>query len=84
MFHSAHSSGKGDQPRRVVRSKWDRGYLRAYGRPCPVCNVTQGPLAGKKDDGMKLVNGPEVCRGAEPVWEPCDHCGGIGFVEKNR
>ena len=37
MFHGAHDAGKGDVPRRVDQRKYDAGWLRAFGRRCPVC-----------------------------------------------
>lgn len=61
MFHSAHSSRKGDQPRRVVRSKWDAGYLRAFGRRCPACK--KQPQEGcPKCGGLGYVEQKRRCR----------------------
>lgn len=75
MFHGAHDAGKGDVPRPVNRRKWDAGYLRAFGKPCPFC----------KEKGTICSNAYDVLyHKAEPIWEQCDHCVGIGFVKKRR
>lgn len=52
MFHRKSEAGKGDVPRRVDQRKYARGYLRAFGKPCPVCN-----LAGKADPVCKHCDG---------------------------
>ena len=37
-MHGQTDNGKGDCPRPYSTKAWDRGYLRAHGKPCPLCN----------------------------------------------
>ena len=61
MFHQAHDAGKGDVPRRMDRDKWDLGWLRAYGRRCPVCK--KQPQEGcPKCGGIGYVRKKRRCR----------------------
>ncbi len=41
-------SGKGDAPRPVDRKKYEHGWLKIFGVPCPRCNP-KGHEAGKRD-----------------------------------
>lgn len=33
----SNGAGKGDRPRPVNKKEYDRGWIRAFGKTCPVC-----------------------------------------------
>jgi len=68
MPRATDGCGKTDDPRPVDKRKFDVGYLRAFGLPCPDCKTT-GVLPDKP--------------GIRTRWT-CTTCDGLGFVSKDR
>lgn len=56
-------SGKGDTYRPVNRNKYDKNYLRIYGRPCDICKE-QGWLPDKDRHGKIVKTTCLICGGS--------------------
>jgi len=46
--------------------KYDKGYLRLFGKICPLCNGKPRGILSKYGEG----------------WTTCPRCNGIGYVER--
>ena len=67
--------GKGDKYRPVDREKYERNWLRLYGKKCSVCDgagaVTHPVVSNKTSHSLRVVE------------TTCKACEGIGYVEKS-
>jgi DnaJ-class molecular chaperone len=68
MEATSGQGGKGDTPRPINKERYDRNYLRIYGKICPNC---------KGQGGFRITN-PE---GQLVGVKGCKNCEGLGYVE---
>jgi hypothetical protein len=61
-----NESGKGDTFRPVNKEKYDKNYLRVFGKKCPFC-----------DENGKTGYDPITKK-----YVVCQFCMGLGYVEK--
>jgi DnaJ-class molecular chaperone len=66
MEATSGQGGKGDTPRPINKERYDRNYLRIYGKICPACNGIG-----------KVQFNHSSCRD----MIICNYCGGVGYVE---